>query len=176
MMVREFYANVKEHVDGVVTVRRKAVNASIEAIRTTYQLPPLVDHYDEYYKGYSRSDTQWARFFEMICVPEKEVVWMKYGEKFHSSALTFEGKCWLYLINNRLISSSNTTEVNGPQATLIWCFINGHNFDVAGLIHEEMFTRCPVKKYGLFFPSLVTKLCREARVPENLAVDGLVPK
>nr|XP_009615865.1 uncharacterized protein LOC104108511 [Nicotiana tomentosiformis] len=30
-----------------------------------------------------------------------------------------------------LLPSSNTTEVNGPRAALIWCFRNGHDFDVA---------------------------------------------
>nr|XP_009803806.1 PREDICTED: uncharacterized protein LOC104249128 [Nicotiana sylvestris] len=176
MVVCEFYANVKEHVNGIVTMRRKAMDASIEAIRRICQLPAPVDPCGDYYEMYGRSHTQWERFFATICVPEKEIIWMKYGEKFHSTSLTFEGKCWLYVINNHLVTFSNTTEVNGPRATLILCFINGHNFDVAKLIHEKLFTRRPVKKYGFFFPSLVTRLCRAVRVPKNLAVDGIVPK
>ncbi|XP_070020349.1 uncharacterized protein [Nicotiana sylvestris] len=39
MVVREFYANAPEHTNGIVTVRQRAVNASLEAIRTAYQLP-----------------------------------------------------------------------------------------------------------------------------------------
>jgi len=177
MVVREFYANVAEHDNGVVTVRRRAVNASVDVIRTAYQLPPPPVSYDDFYEyGRNPTNEKWARFFETICAPGKEVVWMDYGEKFHSSALTFEGKCWLYLINNRLIPSHNTTEVNGPRAALIWCFVNGHDFDVAKVMHEEIFVRSQVKRYGFFFPSLVTQLCRDAQVPENLAVDGLVKK
>ena len=36
MVVREFYANAPEHHNGIVTVRGKAVNASVEAIRAAY--------------------------------------------------------------------------------------------------------------------------------------------
>nr|XP_009797491.1 PREDICTED: uncharacterized protein LOC104243910 [Nicotiana sylvestris] len=36
IVVREFYANLPEHVNHVVTVRRKAVDASIEVIRTAF--------------------------------------------------------------------------------------------------------------------------------------------
>ncbi|XP_070025658.1 uncharacterized protein [Nicotiana sylvestris] len=36
MVVREFYANAPENDNGIVTIRRKAVNASVEAIRTAY--------------------------------------------------------------------------------------------------------------------------------------------
>nr|XP_009775484.1 PREDICTED: uncharacterized protein LOC104225403 [Nicotiana sylvestris] len=57
MVVREFYANAPEHDNGIVTVRRKAVNASVEAIRTTYQLPPPVIDYDDFYE-YGRNPTQ----------------------------------------------------------------------------------------------------------------------
>nr|XP_009758662.1 PREDICTED: DEAD-box ATP-dependent RNA helicase 56-like isoform X2 [Nicotiana sylvestris] len=114
MVVREFYANVKEHVNGVVTVRKKAVDASVEAIRGIYRLPAPVAEMEDFYEAYGRKYTQWELFFETICVPGKEIVWMKYGCKFHSAALTFEGKCWLYVINNRLLPSSNTTEVNAP--------------------------------------------------------------
>lgn len=114
MVVREFYANVKEHVNGVVTVRKKAVDASVEAIRGIYWLPAPVAEMEDFYEAYGRKYTQWELFFETICVPGKEIVWMKYGRKFHSAALTFEGKCWLYVINNRLLPSSNTTEVNAP--------------------------------------------------------------
>lgn len=59
---------------------------------------------------------------------------------------------------------------------LIWCFIKGHDFDVAKVIHDEMFIRCPVKRDGFFFPSLVTQLCRAANVPEYQPADGLVEK
>ncbi|XP_070007160.1 uncharacterized protein [Nicotiana sylvestris] len=57
MVVREFYANVKECVNGIVTVRRKAVDASVEAIRRIYQLPAPVDPYEDYYEMYGRSLT-----------------------------------------------------------------------------------------------------------------------
>lgn len=101
--------------------------------------------------------------------------WYKYWNKFHSSALKFEAKCWLYLINNRLLPSHNTSEVNIPRGCLIWCFMTGRPVDMARVIHEEMFVRSKVKRYGFFYPSLVTRLCLTAKVQGDFAVDGRVP-
>ncbi|XP_019267190.1 PREDICTED: uncharacterized protein LOC109244536 [Nicotiana attenuata] len=53
MVVREFYANMPEHNNGIVTVRRRAVNASVEAIRATYQLHPPPETGD-YFHDYGR--------------------------------------------------------------------------------------------------------------------------
>nr|XP_016501176.1 PREDICTED: uncharacterized protein LOC107819568 [Nicotiana tabacum] len=75
MVVREFYANVAEHDNGVAMVRRRAVSASVEAIQMAYQLPLPPVGYDDFYE-YDRNPTneKWARFFETICAPGKEVV------------------------------------------------------------------------------------------------------
>ncbi|XP_070011416.1 uncharacterized protein [Nicotiana sylvestris] len=70
---------------------------------------------------------------------------------------------------------SNTTYVDGPRAVMIFCFVNHNDFDVAQLIQDEMFIRSPEILKGFYFPSLVTKLCRASRVPENPTVDGKLP-
>ncbi|XP_075080418.1 uncharacterized protein LOC142165927 [Nicotiana tabacum] len=36
-----------------------------------------------------------------------------------------------------VVTSSNTTEVNGPYVALIWCFLTGHDFDVVNVIQDE---------------------------------------
>nr|XP_009763319.1 PREDICTED: uncharacterized protein LOC104215255 [Nicotiana sylvestris] len=69
----------------------------------------------------------------------------------------------------------NTTYVDGPRAVMIFCFVNHNDFDVAQLIQDEMFIRSPEILKGFYFPSLVTKLCRASRVPENPTVDGKLP-
>ncbi|XP_075073972.1 uncharacterized protein LOC107782338 [Nicotiana tabacum] len=59
MVVREFYANLPEHVHHVVTVRRKVVDASIEAIHIAYQLPdPLPGNTDFYEYGRNPTDAK----------------------------------------------------------------------------------------------------------------------
>ncbi|XP_075109057.1 uncharacterized protein LOC142180857 [Nicotiana tabacum] len=70
---------------------------------------------------------------------------------------------------------SNTTDVNRLRAATIFYFVNHHDFDVVWLIQDEMFIRSPKILKGFYFPSLVTKLCRVSRVPENLIVDGMLP-
>lgn len=72
--------------------------------------------------------------------------------------------------------SGNTTEVNDPRAALIWCFVNGRDFDLAKIIQEEMKMQCSMQRYGLFFTSLVTWLCSKARVPEYKDTDGKVKR
>nr|XP_033510025.1 uncharacterized protein LOC117272976 [Nicotiana tomentosiformis] len=118
MFVREFYANYPEYEDRICTVRHTRVDASIEAIRRVYRLP-VFNGEEDFYDTYKREPITWNMFFRTICAPDKEVVWVVPGSKLHSASLTFEGKCWLYIINSRLLSSHNTTEVNGPRATLI---------------------------------------------------------
>ncbi|XP_070027759.1 uncharacterized protein [Nicotiana sylvestris] len=94
MVVREFYANLPEHVHQVVTVRQKEVDASIEAIRAAYQLPdPLLENSNFYEYGRHPTDAKWERFFDEICEPGKTIEWLEFGEKFHSAALTQEAKC-----------------------------------------------------------------------------------
>lgn len=162
LVVWEFYANFPEHEDYVCTVRKKKVDFSKEAIQRAYNLLEYVEDPDanNYYFTHIRKPYTWRTFFVTICVPGKEVVWLKEG-RLRSLLRRSDG----YIINNHLMPSGNTTKVNGPWATLIWCFINCHNFDVAQAIQEEMTIHCPVQIYGFFFPSLVTRLCCEARKP-----------
>lgn len=109
MVVLEFYANCPEHDAHVCIVRKKKVDFSKEAIRRAYYLPEFVKDLDtgDYYETHNREPYLWRLLFATICVPGKEVVWIKKGQKFHSASLTFEGKCWVYIINNRLLPSGS---------------------------------------------------------------------
>ncbi|XP_075079493.1 uncharacterized protein LOC142164787 [Nicotiana tabacum] len=95
-------------------------------------------------------------------------------------------------VSNREIKSVLAKTVNATRTDwarklddALWAYqtafktpigMSPYNFDMAKIIHEEMFICCPVRRYGFIFPSLVTRLCRAARVPENLSVDGKVKK
>lgn len=94
MVVREFYANYRKHDAHVCTVSKKSVDFSKEAIRRTYHLSEFEEDPDtgDYYATHNREPYMWRLFFATICVPSKEVVWIKEGQNFHLALLTFEGK------------------------------------------------------------------------------------
>ncbi|KAK4342668.1 hypothetical protein RND71_038484 [Anisodus tanguticus] len=58
-------------------------------------------------------------------------------------------------------------EVNLTMVPLIFCLMNENDFDPALIIHNEMLEKITIRKYGFFFPSLVTRLCRLAGVPKK---------
>jgi len=173
-LVREFYANLLEHENGVVTVRNTPVNASLDTIRRVYMLPVFRGEFHPY-RTFSDTRALWGTLLDTICVSDGEHLWIKHRITLNSHCLNWEAKCWLTIVNSWLLSSSNTTDVNLPRASAIHCFMSHSDFDVARLIHEEMLIRSPELTKGHYFPSLITRLCRIAKVPENPRVDGRLP-
>lgn len=82
-------------MNDVCTVGKKNMDSSIESIRRAYRL--LMFGHDpgekDYYEAHDKRFTMWDLFFETMCVPNKEVVWIILGKKFYLEAFTFEGKC-----------------------------------------------------------------------------------
>lgn len=123
--------------------------------------------YDEicaYNLTYKHQPHQWELFIDLICTPGKEVIWIKKNHKFYSRSLTTVGKCWLNIINTRLMPSTNATEVNGFRAGLIYCLRKGLIVEPVQLIQYEMLDKATTQRYEFFFPILVTRLCVQVRV------------
>lgn len=142
-----------------------------EAIRRMYRLPVFKGDTDDYWT-YSSIRALWWPILEIICVHDREYIWIKPRITLNSQSLNWEAKCWLTIINSRLFPSSNTIDVNLLRAASIYCFMAHRDFDVAKLLHDEMFIISLELLKGFYFPSLITRLCRLARVPEDLRIDG----
>ncbi|KAG5568890.1 hypothetical protein H5410_064089 [Solanum commersonii] len=103
-------------------------------------------------------------FIEVICTSGQPVHWLKENHKFHSKSLNIEAKCWFHIITSRIFPSTNTTKVHGFRVVLIFCLMTKLRILPGLLIVEEMLDKATFPKYGYFFPSLITKLCRLSAV------------
>ncbi|KAH0730797.1 hypothetical protein KY285_003894 [Solanum tuberosum] len=164
-VVMEFYANLPEHEYQVCMVRGKTVNFAQEAIENAYNFPEFGGTAeDEYRTTYMKEPYKWDMFIEVICTPGQPVHWLKENHKFHSKSLNIETKCWFHIITSRILPSTNTTEVHGFRAALIFCLMTKLRILPGLLIVEEMLDKATSPKYGYFFPSLITRLCRLSAV------------
>ncbi|KAH0679709.1 hypothetical protein KY284_020794 [Solanum tuberosum] len=160
-VVMEFYANLPEHEYQVCMVRGKTVNFAQEAIESAYNFLEFGSTAeDEYRTTYMKETYKWDMFIEVICTSGQPVHCLKENHKFHSKSLNIEAKCWFHIITSSILPSTNTIEVHGFRAALIFCLMTKLRILPGLLIVEEKLDKATSPKYGYFFPALITNLCR----------------
>lgn len=74
-LVREFYANLLEHDNGIVMVRNTPDNGTLNVICRVYRLS-VFRAVDDTYCTFSSSWALWGTLLDIICVPEGESLWI----------------------------------------------------------------------------------------------------
>ncbi|PON59596.1 hypothetical protein PanWU01x14_158080 [Parasponia andersonii] len=92
-------------------------------------------------------------------------------------ALTPAAKVWYHFLKSRLLPTTHGKTVSKDRMLLLYSMLTGKSINVGRMIHSEI-RACAARKSGaLFFPSLITQLCRNARAPflvneEKLHITG----
>ncbi|PON65869.1 hypothetical protein PanWU01x14_113580, partial [Parasponia andersonii] len=81
------------------------------------------------------------------------------------SSLNPPAKVWYHFLKSRLLPTTHGKIVSKECVLLLYSMLTGKSINVGRIIHREI-CACAARKPGaLFFPSLITRMCRNARAP-----------
>ena len=170
-LVREFYANYDPAVPDSVFVRGKHIPLTPEAINQVYNLPEVEDQYQEFFS--SMNATELKEVLNMLCEEGAEWTQGKRGAMTFPRAFLKPGpKVWFHFLKFRLMPSSHDHLINKERAILLYCIMEGRNFDVGKLIQKQIGVCARRNSGGLWFPSLITQLC----AAHEVIIDAHEPK
>ncbi|KAK8913544.1 hypothetical protein KSP39_PZI023706 [Platanthera zijinensis] len=162
--VYEFYANAPFHQNDKVLVRGKEINCSTEAINNFFDMENVEDQrFEQLHETISplevatalsiSSDIEWAN-------PAKHVL--------RSAGFKREAKVWLLFVNASVLPTKHPNQVSFSRALLIYCILKGIRINVGRIIAGQLRERVQSKVgQQLWFPTLITALCRYHRVGER---------
>ncbi|PON35554.1 hypothetical protein PanWU01x14_335450, partial [Parasponia andersonii] len=163
-LVREFYANLTDPVENTVYVRGVQVSWSEEAINAVFGLGDPVDEHSEFIENITEHDL--ITVLETVAVAGAE--WNVSAQGAYTcirSALTPAAKVWFHFLKSHLLPTTHGKTVSKDRMLLLHSMLIGKSINVGRMIHSEI-RACAARKTGaLFFPSLITRLCRNARAP-----------
>ncbi|KAL3537856.1 hypothetical protein ACH5RR_001222 [Cinchona calisaya] len=71
---------------------------------------------------------------------------------------------WYKFINASIFLGLHATNVTKNRNVLLYYLLKRKSIDIVRVIHAEIFHMDRMKSKGLWFPSLITQLCFDARV------------
>ena len=164
-IVREFYANYPEKSqDDKILVRGQEVVCNVQAINAYFGLPTLPrgeDAFLEFLKTKPSNDS----LVSELCAPN--TVWEgKRSAKTYikTKCLLKEAKIWYHFLVSRLMPTSHTSDITADRLILLYGLVKGIKFDIGSVLMNEIHNSATTDKYALFFPSLITSLCKHAGV------------
>ena len=170
-LVQEFYANYDSAVPDSIFVRGKSVSLTPEAINRVYDLPEVEDQYQEFFNSIDANELK--EVLNRLCEEGAEWTRGKRGAMtFPRAFLKPEPKVWFHFLKFRLMPSSHDHFINKERAILLYCIMEGRNFDVGKLIQKQIGVCARRNSGGLWFPSLITQLC----AAHDVIIDAHEPK
>ncbi|XVF20499.1 hypothetical protein REPUB_Repub12eG0005800 [Reevesia pubescens] len=161
-VVREFYANAMEHQNGKVFVRGKWVSFDRSTINRYYRLPNIVDN--EYHQ--QKDKFNWEEVSRTLC--KLGIRWNKSQEgyclSFPRSALDKHLKAWNYFIGAKMMPNRNFNLVLKKMVGLLYVIQLNIPVDVGLVIQNSIIHAIETLGVSLFFPSLITTLCKNAEI------------
>lgn len=160
--VYEFYANAPFSDDDTVEVRGTIVDFSSKAINDLLELPTeAVTDYKEIKRTISPDDLA-----AVVCGTVPPEWTRKYKQGLTSTCLTREAKVWLLYINAGILPTKHLNNVSLDRLSIMYCIFKNIQVDVGKIIHESIKAKAKEEKAKyLWFPTLITELCRNAGVP-----------
>lgn len=159
--VYEFYANAHYSGPRVSFVRGKSIDFSPIAINKYFDLEDYI------HDGYTRVQKQISpqEIATKICSDGKPEWKSTKKQALKARSLSRESKVWLAFINASLLPTKHTNSVSLERAALIFSILRHEKINVGNLIskgiHDKVFE---VNLRLLWFPSLITELCRASGV------------
>lgn len=163
-IVKEFYANAKDHIGNMIWVRGKSVEVSFGSINAYYGLNTIPNNG---FIQYLDHELDYSEVIQALCVPGTQ--WKLTDQQeavlFPTSALSNYGKAWHAFICAKLMPCRHTSDVINRRAALLFCIAQGKSIDVGQVIHDSIDRAIKGgTSGGLPHPSLITGLCRQAGV------------
>ncbi|KAJ4715171.1 DEAD-box ATP-dependent RNA helicase 56-like isoform X2 [Melia azedarach] len=162
-LVREFYANAREHTHGRIRIRGKEVRFDKDAINAYFSLPSIED-FDTYYKSVDINE-----MVQLLC--PYGTIWKTTSKgvpiSFPTKDMSPESRIWHYFISARILPTTHTSNVNLERAVLNYAIRTDKPIDVGSILYNNILYSARTVSVGLYYPSLITDLCCQAGVPTD---------
>ncbi|PON70375.1 hypothetical protein PanWU01x14_080440 [Parasponia andersonii] len=163
-LVREFYTNMTNPDDDTVYIRGVQVPLSVEAINTIFSLGDPIDEHSEFVEDITKPEL--VIVLETVAIVGAE--WNVSSQGAYTclrSSLNPPAKVWYHFLKSRLLPTTHGKTVSKEHVSLLYSMLTGKSINVGRMIHREI-CACAARKSGaLFFPSLITSMCRNTRAP-----------
>ncbi|PON62892.1 hypothetical protein PanWU01x14_135680 [Parasponia andersonii] len=150
--------------DDTVYVRGVQVPLSTEAINTIYGLGDPVDEHSEFVEAITEPEL--ATVLETVAIAGAE--WNVSSQGAYTclrSSLNPPAKVWYHFLKSRLLPTTHGKTVSKERVLLLYSMLTGKSINVGQIIHREICAYAARKSGALFFPSLITRMCCNARAP-----------
>ncbi|KAF7803082.1 uncharacterized protein G2W53_042193 [Senna tora] len=169
-IVREFYANFKDRKDNKVNVRGVEIPFSREDIIKFYNLPNLPQEECGYHALQEQEAPDYGAITEKLG-KEADTSWENSKAKRDRQPLKLllmnlkdVVSLWQHFICAHIIPGGNTSVVTKERAFLLYCIVTGQQIDVAEIMMNQVVQAAEKSNPTLFFPCLITALCKKAHV------------
>ncbi|KAF7832382.1 putative S-locus lectin protein kinase family protein [Senna tora] len=169
-IVREFYANFKDRKDNKVNVRGVEIPFSREDIIKFYNLPNLPQEECGYHALQEQEAPDYGAIAEKLG-KEADTSWENSKAKRDRQPLKLflmnlkdVVSLWQHFICAHIIPGGNTSVVTKERAFLLYCIVTGQHVDVAEIMINQVVQVAEKTNPTLFFPCLITALCKKAHV------------
>ncbi|KAK8967931.1 hypothetical protein KSP40_PGU015782 [Platanthera guangdongensis] len=163
--VYEFYANARFREGTTVSVRGKQVDFSAATINNFFELD---DDTEGSLMTLQATVPPSEIATTVCCVPQPE--WARRSFKaIKSTSLSREAKVWLLFINASILPTRHLNNISLDRLTLIYSILMGKRINMGRLIAEQLALRVMEDRARpLWFPTLITALCRLAGVGSEM--------
>lgn len=175
-LVREFYANMKEHRNFRVFVRGKMVPFDRTTINRYYKLSNIEnDAYERMLEG----SINWDTIKDALC-PGTVTYWDRNQrgvvKTFPGKNMSKSSKAWHYFVCSKFMPTTNFSAVAKDRAGLTYAIQMGKSVDVGLVIQKSILNALKIAKAGLPHPHLITELCKRVGVEWGEGEELLHPK
>lgn len=139
-------------------VRGKEINFSARYLNEFFESRHVgKDEYSSLKKILSPEDIA-----TVFCVNKEDAWENEVKHVFKPASFTREAKVGLLFVNATLLPTKN---VSSDRALLIYCIIQGNSINIGRIICEQIQSKSTAEKgQQLWYPTLITKLCRHMGV------------
>ncbi|KAK8960968.1 hypothetical protein KSP40_PGU009385 [Platanthera guangdongensis] len=161
--VYEFYSNARFSENESVMVRGKVIDFSANSINKLYELGCEEDFYSLNHPIVN------SEVATLVC-NSPDLAWSNAATgSLKSTSLSREAKVWLLFINASIMPTRHLNNVTLDRATLTYHILKGNRVNVGEVISTHLKMKIKENKVRqLWFPVLITELCRSVGVVQSM--------
>ena len=158
-LVREFYANYDPAVPGSVYIRNQRIPFTAEDINRLYNLPDVEDMFFDSVDDLD--DAKLDEILQTLCVEGATWTRASHGSMTFPSTFLKPGlRLRYHFLKFQLMPSTHDHVIHRERAILLYSIVEGLIFNVGAVIKPQIGICAGSNSGGLWFPSIITQLCR----------------